>query len=1203
MFIKRLELLGFKTFADKTLIEFSDGITAIVGPNGAGKSNIGDALLWVLGESNVRNLRGQRTTDVIFNGSERRRAIGMAEVSLTLDNSCKTLPIDFDEVTITRRAFRSGEGEFFINKTRCRLKDIYELFLDTGLGREAYSIVSQGEIDAVLSAKPEDRRELFEEAAGIKKYRYRREEALRKLERTEANLRRVCDIMAEIGGRIEPLAQQAEQARRFNELQARLWDIEIGLLIRDLKRFTASLAEVRSTRKDAESAVEDCDRRLAELDAERTTLNSELARLEEELEAARKVSQTLSANTQRLESKRALADERLKAAGIARDRAEEDIARLGAKLDETRARAAELEAALASGERAESQAEEAVKIAAGSVEQLQERLDRASRAVDERKSDYLELARDLAAKRSALQSARDGIEQLGAALARRNEEIHELEEQASDALSRRDRASAEVQSAGERIAAIEAAIGALRKELSEAEVRAADLLEKQTQVSRELAAKSSRLATLRETAESHEGFYEGVKSVMNAARSGEIKGSFAVVADVLSVPQGCELAIETALGAAVQDIIADSIEDVKAASAFLKARGTGRATFLPLDMMRAPEGEVRGGAEGRDGYLGIALNVVKFPGKYFPAMRVLLGRTVLADTLDNAVSLSRKLTGWSKIVTLEGEMIVTNGSVTVGTIKGKTGALLARKRHIDSLQAEVNNLARTQQALETELSAARSRVAELTSALEAREDALAQERVVLAEHRKQADVLAHEAARISNQIESARRERDETQRLLSDQSAKASRLQEELASAGRVDEDLDREVSDAQQDIETLQAQLQSAREELTRLKVDLASCVERNAAVRASLQGAHEAVRDLEAALDSRRVDLENASAEIESILAEREAVDGELRKQRELLGAADARLGELVNARAEAAARSTALENRTREISNERARAADQAHEAEVKQARLEVQVSQIADRLLQEYELGYEQAMEWPEEEIEIERGAAAEVARLRREIKEMGPVNTGAIEEYDRVKERWDFLTAQRADLENAKAQINQAIREIDAGTRDLFMQTFNAAASHFDAMFKRLFGGGATRLSLTNPDDVLETGVEVAVQPPGKKLQDLALLSGGERALTAAALIFALLRVKPSPFVLLDEVDAPLDESNVERFAEVLREFAQQSQFVVVTHNRATMEASDSMYGVTMEEAGVSKIISVRLAPEGPVEKVVAADAARLVGAS
>ncbi|MCX8053706.1 MAG: AAA family ATPase, partial [Armatimonadetes bacterium] len=597
--------------------------------------------------------------------------------------------------------------------------------------------------------------------------------------------------------------------------------------------------------------------------------------------------------------------------------------------------------------------------------------------------------------------------------------------------------------------------------------------------------------------------------------------------------------------------------------------------------------------EGRDGYLGIALNLVKFHGKYFPAIRVLLGRTVLADTLENAISLSRKLSGWSRIVTLDGEMIVTSGPLTAGPIKGKDSGLLSRKQHIEALQAEIKELTREEQSLVSDLTKCESYLAEVISEIEARRKALEAEKLALAEEQKLADFSANEVTRFYEQLESARRERDEAETLRENELSNATRLEEELSAAGLVDEDLDKSVSGAEQDIEVIQARLTAGREELMKLNVELAACVERNSALRAELQRAKAEVDNIETAIKSRRAEHSRAAEEIESILAERGTVDDELRKQRELLCAADTHLGELLTARNQTTARLSEIDGRVKELSAARTQAATEAHEADVKQARLEVQISQITDRLLQEYELGYEQAMEWPEEEIEIERGAATEVVRLRREIKEMGPVNTGAIEEYERVKERWDFLTAQRTDLESAKTQINEAIREIDANTRGLFMQTFNTAASNFDVMFKRLFGGGTTRLALTNPNDVLETGVEVVVQPPGKKMQDMALLSGGERALTATALIFALLMVKPSPFVLLDEVDAPLDENNVERFAEVLKEFARQSQFVVITHNRATMEAADSLYGVTMQEPGVSKVISVRLAAEGPVEKEVA----------
>ena len=1193
MFIKRLELLGFKTFADKTQIELSDGITAIVGPNGAGKSNIADAILWVLGESNVRNLRGQRTTDVIFSGSEKRRAISLAEASLTLDNSCGTLPLDFNEITITRRSYRSGEGEYFINKTRCRLKDIYELFLDTGIGREAYSIVSQGEIDAVLSAKPEERRELFEEAAGIKKYRYRREEALRKLERTDANLRRVCDIMAEIGGQLEPLAGQSEQARRFNELQSRLWDIEIGLLIRDLKRFTANLDEVRESKKGSGSQIEEYDIRLAELDGERTRLSSELARLEEDVETARRVTQAVSANTQRLESKLALTDERLKAADSTRERADADIAELERKNEETCGRIAQLEADEETGALAESRARQAVEAESAEIARLEGRLEGASRTVNDRKASYLDLARELAAKRNALQNSKDRIEQLDAAISRWDQGIAQLEKLARDAAGRQEQAAAGLESSRRRIGGLDAEIERLTGERKAAESSATDLRAAYAELSRDLTARSSRLATLREMAEAHEGFYEGVRSVMDAARSGAVKGGFTVVADVLDVPEGYELAIETALGASVQDIIADSIEQAKNAIAHLKANRAGRATFLPLDSLRAPESEIRGAMQGRAGFLGIAAKLVKFHARYDPAVRTLLGRTVVVDNVDNAVSLARELAGWSRIVTLEGELIFPTGALTGGTAKGRSPGLLSRKQAVDSLQLEIKSLEKSGQRLGAKLAEAESRMAEAASEIETRQNSLDQERAVLADHRRLADLSAHEAERAARQLDAEQLERGEAERLRGEETANVARLDEELQAAGREDEDLDKKVSGAQQDIEDTQAQLAAAREKLMRSNVELAGCVERNAAARAALQEARAAGGEFHAALASRRSQLDGAGREIQLLADERDTVDCELRKQRELSAAAEKTLDDLVAARGETSRRSNEVDSQIRDTSAARNRLASEFHEADVREARLEVQISQITERLLQEYELGCDQAMQWPEEEIEVERGTVTEVARLRREIKEMGPVNTGAVQEYERVKERWDFLAAQRADLDSAKAQINEAIGEIDAGTRGLFMETFETAASNFDLMFKRLFGGGTTRLSLTDPNDLLGTGVEVAVQPPGKKMQDMALLSGGERALTATALLFALLMVKPSPFVVLDEVDAPLDESNVERFAEVLKEFARDSQFIVVTHNRATMEAADSLYGVTMQEPGVSKLISVRLAAEGPVEREVA----------
>lgn len=1183
MFIKSLELLGFKTFADKTEVQLSSGITGVVGPNGCGKSNIADALMWVLGETNIRNLRGQKASDVIFSGSDKKRALGMAEVSLTLDNSCGTLPVSFNEVTVTRRAYRSGEGEYFINKSRCRLKDIYELFLDTGIGREAYSFVTQGEIDAILSAKPEDRRELIEEAAGIKKYRYRRDEAIRKLDKTQANLHRVCDIMSEINGQLEPLAEQAEQAKKFTELTTRLNEIEIGMLIRDLRKFTESLEEVRRLKDGSTGRIEEYDRQVAELEAEKEKQSEKLAKLEEEVEAARRLQMNLSANVQRLDGKAALLDERLKSAQSQISRTDEEIAALQQGIEQTKARIVQLEADERECAEAATRAKADVDAKTRALADLDRLFEDASRAVNDQKASYLELAKEIAAKRNALQNSRQRVEQLQTALAKHDSELAALETQRAETAKTGEEAAAQAKTLESRIQELAAEIASIADQRKTSEAELTDLNRKHADATREIAAKSSRLGTLREMAESHEGFFEGVRSVMAASKAGKLQGSYAVVADVITVPKGYEVAIETALGANVQDVIADTVNQAKEAIAFLKHYEAGRATFLPLDGMR-PSDEVRGKMDRRSGALGIACELISYDAKYHPAIQSLLARTVVAETLDDAVYLSRNLSNWNKIVTLEGELIVPSGAITGGARRSKGTGLLVRKQEMDSLTAEVSALDRKATEIEKDAQSVEGRLAGLiTSGVEV-EKSISEARTAHNEQSKRADFAAREVERFIKQLQTAAVEKDEAALLLKDESATVEQLQRLLETVGQANEDLDGKVAGAEQDIETLQQTRSAAREELMRLNVEMAGSIERATALRNSLAESRSSLDRMAVDLKSRHSQVGNAATDADSLEHERETVEAERVRQRELLTAADANLGTLSTERTVEVTSANHLDTKLRTATGERNRLIQESHDADVREARLEVQVTSAAERLMEEYSISQEQAMDWPEE-VEVERGTASEVARLRREIKEMGPVNTGAVQEYERIKERWDFLTAQRTDLEEAREQVNAAIREIDTNTRGMFTETFNTVAANFDMVFKRLFGGGRTELTLTDPSDLLETGIDVIVQAPGKKLQDMALLSGGERALTASAFIFALLLAKPSPFVVMDEVDAPLDESNVERFVDVLKDFAKDSQFIVVTHNRSTMEAADNLYGVTMQEPGISKIISVKLASE------------------
>jgi len=1184
MYLKRLEILGFKTFADRTIIELTPGITAVVGPNGTGKSNIADAILWVLGEQNVRNLRGIKTADVIFAGSDKRKPTGMAEVSLVIDNTSGRLPINYTEVTITRRAYRSGEGEYYINKVPCRLKDIYELFLDTGAGREAYSMVNQGEIDSILSARSEDRRALFEEAAGVKKYRHKRKEAIRKLETTETNLRRVNDIISELGDQLEPLEAQAEVARRYNELVARLREIEIGLLIQDLRRCTFELESARKVKAETAGRLGELDRLISELDREKDRRAEELSELDRQLDDARQADQEQAAEFERLKSRLAVLEERIASAREIQRSASDELERLTARLDQT----LEERENLASLESAAREHEE--RLAGRAAEQtarerdLDSRLQEAARRSAEGKAEYIERAKELAAKRNEVGNTRSRIAELEVLRDKLQIQISKLEDMGRGAARAQEEArnaaillQQEVAAAAEEIQSLGRERAALREEIRTRE-QELDLL------GRTMAEKSSRLETLREMAEAHEGFFEGVKAVMQAHKSGELPGHFAVVADVIEVPSGFEIAFDVALGSALQDIIAGTIEDARRAIRFLKDNRAGRATFLPLDGIRPMMGGRLGDLSGAPGYAGLATELLRFDKMYAPAINVLLGRTVVMETIEDAVKLARSTAGWNKIVTLDGEVIMPSGAMTGGIRQGRGRSLLARKQEISALVNELAGMDSEYARKEEELAASRKRLADLDT----RADEIAREnsdrRVSLAEAERQARFSEQEHSRIDGEMEAARAEMEEVETALAAETDSLSRLLSEIEGQDGEAVDYDAALANAEREMEALQAEKSEVSSLLMEMRIEMASISERRSGLQAALARTTADAEHLKEQIAKKRRQLEES--EVDAAANDREAreVRAALDEKERVLSGTDHGLDDLTARRAEIAGAISKIEADIKAANRARNEASEEAHSAEVREARLEVQASQIGTRLFEEYEIGPEQALDW-QEPVEVERGTAAEVGRLRREIRGMGQVNTGAIAEYERVKERWDFLSSQREDLEKARKDLNRAISEIDDSTKGLFMETFNAVAANFDAMFRRLFGGGVTRLELTNPSDLLETGIEVVVQPPGKKLQNLLLLSGGERALTAAALLFALMMHRPSPFVVLDEVDAALDESNVERFAELLRDFSSASQFIVITHNRATMEAADNLYGVTMQEPGVSSLISVRLAAE------------------
>ncbi len=1184
MQLKRLQLIGFKTFADKTEIEFSEGMTAVVGPNGSGKSNIADALLWVLGEQNPRLLRGSDSRDVIFSGTDRRKPLGMAEVRLTLDNSDKSLPVDFAEVTVTRRVYRSGESQYYLNGAPCRLKDIVDIFLDTGMGKGAYSFVSQSEIDAVLSARPEDRRELFEEAAGIKKYRVRKREAVRKLEQAETNLTRIRDIAHELEQQRAPLAKQAEIAKRYLELQARLQEIEVGLLVAEAQKTDYELYAARRECELDQEAIQRYDADLALRERELTVIGDRLAEAEQELDSARLNQQSALTMLERTESQMQLVRERGQTAEQSAESLERELKELGE-------RAAALNREIQTQEKAQEKAasEETARktemaAARARLKELEAALSEAMQRAEDRQGALRRLAEQRARREAALAACRSRLTETEERLNRLSEEAVHLEAQQQETQKRLQETNDLLEETRQRQEILHQQQTACERERREAQDAGSTARIALDAARRRLAERESRLATLTELQESGEGFYQGVRAALNAARQGKLKGRYTPVVDLLTVPEAYRVAVEVALGASAQDIVCETEAEAKAAIEWLKANRAGRATFLALPMLQPSLPLTEATIHGMPGLIGVAAQLVQTDPRYAVAIQLLLGRVVIAQEMDAAVQAARRIKGWGRIVTLEGELITPGGALTGGSLQGRGAHLVGRKGEIDDLKRLLPQLRAEAERQASALEQAERRIAELDSAI--------------AEIRRESSEYAAKIAAKERDQSAGERERERLQAARDEVAAEVARKNAaraaltkeaaEWASAVEAshaeDTSADDAIAAAQEEARQLTARRDEARGILTALEVETGRLTEKLAGMKRSLTASQEALRQLHATREAKQSQRELAGVQwrdADSLLRE---LTGRREEARRYLAECEEQFTRLRDQRQELLHASFEKTNAIKDLTQTRSDTLREMHDAELQIARLEVRLSQAAQRLLEEYSITLEEALERPDS-AEIDRDVAAEVTRLRRELRQMGQVNTGAADEYARLTERYEFLSGQRADLEKAREALLATIAEIDASTRDIFMETFNAVSEEFSRLFTRLFNGGSTRLALTTPEDLLETGIEVYAQPPGKKPQHLSLLSGGERALTAVALLFAFLAVRPSPFALLDEVDAPLDGANVEKFVELVRDFTQKTQFVLITHNPTTMEAAPRWYGVTMREPGISSLLSYRVPPE------------------
>ncbi len=1179
MYLKRIELAGFKSFADRTELEFTRGITAVVGPNGSGKSNISDGIRWVLGEQSAKSLRGGNMQDVIFAGSDTRKAVGFGEVSLTLDNSDKALPLDFTEVTVTRRVHRSGESEYLINKQPCRLKDITELFMDTGIGKEAYSIIGQGRIEEILSTRSEDRRGIFEEASGIVKYKSRKKEAQKKLEDTENNLIRIHDLVSELESQIEPLKQQAEKAETFKTLKEQLKNKEISLYVHQIEGVHASWKELndRLARLREEQAVlgsfvsahdvklEEERQALTKLEDELAALQDELLRCSEESEKAEGYGELLNERRANLERNRGGLQESLAASETRYAEAEAEAESLGLRRARAEAEHAGLQAKLA-------EEEEKLALADGSEE-----------AENKLKAELFEVMNQMAQARNEIRYGEGQREMLERRMERIEEEEakwlrqqEELSRRRADAENRLAAAALTLNEARDRLISEGARVSELQRKVEEAQGSARRWEQKRE-------ALVSRRDTIKELQNDYDGFQHGVREVLRAAKRGQLHGVHGAVAELISVPAHLETAVETALGGALQNIVMEDEKSSRTAIAYLKQRQSGRATFLPLDVMRPRnlgDGDRKALSEA-EGFIGIASELVGSEPRYANIVGNLLGNVLIAEKLEHANKMASRLQYRYRVVTKDGDVVNPGGSMTGGSLQKKTAGLLGRQRQLEELEKEIA-------AAEAQRKKARDEADDWKKELSLTSQNIEQLRE-LGERQRLNEQQAH--ADLQRVLDEANQLEEQRAQLAGEKSAFAAeaaglaneRGEAEARLAALAEEE--RRIQDKIHEAEELRRRTLSEKEELqnaltglkvaiARLEQDIRAMDEQSARARAELSRLSAERRSLGEALEQNAAESVRTEDEM---VAHKERLN-ELRIEKK-------RLTETIEfKRAERAERLKDLDIKEGETKEQRTKlktVEEALRQAEIAEGRLDVELDNLLRKLSEEYEIGFELAKErYPVPE-DIP-SAQNEVRDLKRKIAMLGDVNLGAIEEYKRVNERFEFLSGQKNDLMEAKTKLHGIIREMDEEMSRRFMSTFEEIRKHFVVVFSRLFGGGRADLILSEPGSPLDSGIDIVAQPPGKKLQNLQLMSGGERALTALALLFAILNVKPVPFCVLDEVEAALDEANVARYAQYMREFSERTQFIVVTHRKGTMEEADALYGVTMEEGGVSKLVSVRL---------------------
>lgn len=1186
MQLKRLELKGFKSFADKTTLEFNDGVTAVVGPNGSGKSNIIEAIRWVMGEQSAKNLRGGRMPDIIFSGTDSRKPVNIAEVTLILDNQDGFLPVDFEEVSVTRRINRNGDSDYFMNKQSCRLKDIVDLFMDSGLGKESFSIISQGQVEAIFNSKAEDRRSIFEEAAGVFKYKMRKQSAERKLEDTQDNLDRVQDILYELDAQVEPLRIQSDLAKSYIEQKEELTGIDIGFSVMKIKKLQetvqtnqSKLTETTEKLTELIHSIDEDNKALQQFKFSHLKLEQKREEIQNQLlQTVQSIERTESALTlyaEKAKHKEAFLDE--KKASI--QRLEEQKVVITEKLDSV---TVDLNNFASQATKLNKQVEE--------KQAQKERLEgNREEAIENLRTTYIDLMQEQTSLKNEqtylerqLQQQSITKEKVSRNAVRTTQELEELEKRVFDKSELHKKLQKEVDELLSAFKSSKVKLEELSTSIENKEVRL-------NQSHSKLQQATAKRASLLEMQENYAGYFAGVKAVMK--QKNKLSGIVGTVADLIEVPKPYLEAVDTVLSSSSQFVVVEDEKAGREAIQFLKSTRAGRATFLPLTTIqsRLMRQDIKESASRIDGFIGIASELIQFDRRVSNILENLLGNTIVAENLEAANAIARTVNYRYRVVSLQGDMMNAGGSMTGGGGKRSSNThLFSQKKELKELDIFIDETEKTVQLRREEISKERENRVSLASELEKIRSNGEEKRVEEKQLQNELHSVEEQRSRLSREQKALSFESNQAEKEVTDSQ---KRLEEIVAERTQIEAKMKNqkkemsELSAEKEDVETQKILIQN---QLEALISKLHAVNEQQAAVKAEVNHFKNQKKQIDENITLLNDDLKAYEAgetfgskeELQTQLLEFKENKKQLREQETTVKTETQSIESEQNQ----------VEDRLTSKQVDKQTLSDQKAKIEIESSRADVSLDHLLTYLSEEYGMSYEEAkLEKPLELSEEE--AQKKVKLLKKGIEELGPVNVAAIQEYEKVFERFTFLSEQQRDLLEAKEKLYDTMDQMDTEVSRRFKETFDQIKEQFALVFPRMFGGGKAELRLTDPDNLLTSGVEIVAQPPGKNLQSLSLLSGGERALTAISLLFAIIQVRPIPFCILDEAEAALDEANVSRFGKYLQNFSMDTQFIVITHRKGTMEEADSLYGVTMREKGVSKLVSVRLKDVEEIEGV------------